>query len=167
MKKGIYKIALIFGLYLSFAYYYLISVLGGGVYKLAGISSVYGGVAVGGAVGLIIFELAILLVSKYFKVSFKDYDGVRQEYFKNNIRLLGIVRNVILGSINFIFMVYPVASIWGLMTTYILFTSLMCYLWYVMYCRKFKLDGSKYLPKMSRAYLFYIIVYIILSGGVL
>ncbi len=167
MNKKVINILIEVGLYISFAYYYLINVWGGGYYDLMGLP-IYATIIISGLVGLAIFELALLVLDRYFRRSIIGFQD-KSNYFRHNIRLLIIARNIVLGSLNFLFMAYPIISIWGLMISYIVTTTVVGYIWLRLFVKKYKLGNNYgiYLDKMSKALCFYLIIYIIISGGVL
>ena len=138
-KETIINILIMFAIYITFCYANIIEVVGAYSTSSLGYMTLY--VFAAGVGSFLIFELALYIICRLTKSKFADFQP-REKSFKFVMSISFIARNIILGSINFLFMRFPIASVWGMLLSNIIVTTGMVALGYFWFVKKNKIETS-------------------------
>lgn len=163
-KKLILNIIFFTGVFVSFVYAYLIDAFG--YTSTNNIFYVIGIFLFVGLMYYLMFEVVLIIICRFAKIKFASF-GSTEKSFKFIIRIAAVIRNICFGSINFAFMIYPLASVWGVLLSYIIFTVLSMYFAFKIYLNKNKIVNKKqFYFSFSTYLLIYLLFYVILGGVV-
>lgn len=150
-------------LYITFCYGNIIQIVG--AYSTNSIGYMFLYVLGGGLGSFLVFELALYIICRLTKSKFADFQP-REKSFKFIMSISFLARNIILGSINFLFMRFPVASVWGMLLSNIIVTTGVVSLGYFWFVKKNKIETSygKYLGYLNYCYCFCLVLSLVLGG---
>lgn len=161
-KKLILNILFFIGVALSFVYAYLIDAFG-----YTSTNNVFYMILIVMFVGLmyyLMFEVVLIIITRFAKTKFSNF-ALTEKNFKFTFRIAAIIRNICFGSLNFLFMIYPLASVWGVLLSYVIFTCLSMFLAFKIYLNNNKIaDKKQYYFAFSNYFLIYLLFYIVLGG---
>lgn len=162
-KETLINILIMLALYVTFCYANIIEVVG--TYSTNSIGNMFLYVFAGGVGSFLIFELAIYIICRLTKSKFGDFKP-KEKSFKFIMSVCFIARNIILGSINFLFMRFPISSVWGMLLSNIVITTGVVSLGYFWFVKKNKLEScyGKYLSYLNYCYCFCLALSLIIGG---